>query len=70
MALAWPLAKLFGLQGRQADLLFVYGALPPAVICYVFAERFGKHPEQVAAIALVGNLASIFFLPLALAIVL
>ncbi|HEX5393143.1 MAG TPA: AEC family transporter [Rhodocyclaceae bacterium] len=70
MAIAWPLAKLFGLTGRQADLLFVYGALPPAVINYVFAERFGKHPEQVAAIALVGNLASIFFLPLALAIVL
>jgi predicted permease len=70
MLIAWALARLLGLQGRQADLLLVYGALPPAVINYVFAERYRQEPDKMAAIVLVGNLASIITLPLVLAIVL
>ncbi|RTL56860.1 MAG: AEC family transporter [Rhodocyclaceae bacterium] len=70
MAIAWAIAPLLGLHGQQADLLLVYGSLPPAVINYVFAERYHQEPAKVAAIVLVGNLAAIVTLPLVLAIVL
>lgn len=70
MALAWAIAPLLGLHGEQADLLLIYGALPPAVINYVFAERYHQEPDKVAAIVLVGNLAAIVTLPLVLLLVL
>ena len=70
MLIAWFAAPLLGLQGKQAGLLLVYGALPPAVINYVFAERYHQEPDKVAAIVLVGNLASIITLPLVLTLVL
>lgn len=70
MALAWGAGRLLGLDARQADLLFLYGALPPAVMNYVFAERYHQEPDKVASIVLVGNLASVVFLPIALALVL
>ena len=61
---------MLGLHGEQADLLLIYGALPPAVINYVFAERYHQEPDKVAAIVLVGNLAAIVTLPLVLLLVL
>lgn len=70
MAIAWVIAPLLGLHGQQADLLLIYGALPPAVINYVFAERYHQEPDKVAAIVLVGNLATIVTLPLVLTFVL
>jgi len=70
MLIAWAAAPLLGLHGKQAALLLVYGALPPAVVNYVFAERYQQEPDKVAAIVLVGNLASVITLPLVLAIVL
>lgn len=70
MLIAWAITPLLGLEGKQAALLLIYGALPPAVINYVFAERYHQEPAKVASIVLVGNLASIVTLPIALAIVL
>ena len=70
MLIAWTVAPLLGLEGMQAKLLLVYGALPPAVINYVFAERYHQEPAKVASIVLVGNLAAILTLPLVLALVL
>ena len=58
------------LQGRDAAMLFVFGALPPAVLNFLFAERYRQEPERVASIVLIGNLAALVFLPLALALVL
>jgi predicted permease len=40
------------------------------VLNYLFAERYGQEPDKVASIVLVGNLAAVLFLPLALAMVL
>ena len=57
-------------RAKQAALLLVYGALPPAVINYVFAERYHQEPDKVAAIVLVGNLAAVVTLPFVLSIVL
>ena len=61
---------LFGLEGRDAQMLLVFGSLPPAVLNYLFSERYHQSPEQVAAIVLIGNLAALIFLPLALVLAL
>ena len=70
MAIAAGVIQLLGLQGREAAMLLVFGALPPAVLNFLFAERYRQEPERVASIVLIGNLAALFFLPLALALVL
>jgi hypothetical protein len=61
---------LLGLHGRDAAMLLVFGALPPAVLNFLFAERYRQEPQRVASIVLVGNLAALIFLPLALYLVL
>ncbi len=68
MLLAWGAARLAGLSGQEQSLLLVFGALPPAVLNYMFAERYHQEPEVVASIVLTGNLAGLVFLPLALAL--
>mgnify|MGYP002858897693 CR=1 FL=1 len=68
MLVAWLCIHLFALQGRDAAMLMVFGALPPAVLNFLFAERYRQEPERVAPIVLVGNLAALVFLPIALAI--
>ena len=70
MLLTWLLALILGLEGEQKALLILFGALPPAMINYVFAEKYGQGPDDVAAIVLVGNVAAVFVLPLVLALVL
>lgn len=70
LLIAWAITPLLGLHGRQADLLLLYGALPPAVANYLFAERYHQEPGKVASIVLIGNLAAIFTLPLVLSFVL
>lgn len=58
--------EFLGLTGRDAAMLVVFGALPPAVLNFLFSERYRQQPEQVASIVLIGNLMSLIFLPLAL----
>lgn len=70
MALAAGLVELIGLTGRDAAMLIVFGALPPAVLNFLFAERYQQEPQRVASIVLIGNLAALVTLPLALAWVL
>ncbi len=69
-ALAWCLARLVGLGERESAMFLVFGALPPAVMNFLFAERYAQDPARVASIVLIGNLAAVITLPLALAIVL
>jgi hypothetical protein len=69
-AIGWAYAWAAGLPPQQAALLMVFGALPPAVMNFLFAERYRQEPERVASIVLVGNLAAVLVLPLALAAVL
>lgn len=70
MLLAAACAPLFGLDREQSAMLLVFGALPPAVLNYIFAERYRQEPDKVAAIVLTGNAASIIVMPLALALAL
>ncbi len=70
MVIATGVVQLLGLQVREAAMLLVFGALPPAVLNFLFAERYRQEPERVASIVLIGNLGALLFLPLALALVL
>jgi len=68
MAMAWAYGHAAGLAPREQDILFVFGALPPAVLNYMFAERYGQEPQQVASIVMIGNVAALVFVSLALAL--
>jgi malate permease and related proteins len=68
--LAWALAVVIGLGAQDTAMLIVFGTLPPAVLNFLFAERYRQEPEQVASIVLIGNLAAVATLPLVLALVL
>jgi len=70
MLLAWGLGRLLGLSERDAAILLVFGALPPAVLNYVFAERYHQEPGKVASMVMLGNLGSLLFIPIALALTL
>lgn len=62
--------QTLGLQGRDAAMLVLFGALPPAVLNYIFAERYGQEPGRVASIVMTANLASLITIPVTLAWVL
>jgi len=70
MALAWGLLQVLELPPREQALVLVFGALPPAVLNYMFAERYDQEPDKVASMVLIGNVAAVVFLPIALALVL
>lgn len=68
MLAAWTFGSLFDLRPMDRDILFVFGALPPAVSNFIFAERYQQEPDKVASIVMIGNACALFFLPLALAL--
>ena len=74
-ALLCPLASLIIAAGviwllpipeEQQAYLLLFSVLPPAVLNFIVAERFKQQPEQVAAIVLIGNIASLGIIPLVL----
>lgn len=68
--IALGMGALLSLDKSQYAMLVVFGALPPAVLNYMFAERFNQQPEQVASIVMMGNLASMAIIPAVLVFVL
>lgn len=50
----------------QRGQMYLFAALPPAVFCFMVAERYRQEPDKVAAIVLLGNLAAVGFVPLGL----
>ncbi|MBS1226741.1 MAG: auxin efflux carrier [Proteobacteria bacterium] len=68
MLMAWGFGEIAGLSRHSLDILFIFGALPPAVSGFIFAERYDQEPDKVAAIVMIGNAAALFFVPLALAL--
>lgn len=54
----------------EQGVLFLFGALPPAVLNYMFAEHYDQEPSRVAAMVLFGNAFSIVSIPIVLAYVL
>lgn len=66
VAIAIAILPWLNLSELEAAQLIVFAALPPAVLNYLVAERYDIDPPRVAAIVLLGNLASVVVIPLAL----
>ncbi|MDH3759982.1 MAG: AEC family transporter [Gammaproteobacteria bacterium] len=66
LAIALPFVLLVPLSADQASLLLLFSVLPPAVLNFIVAERYGQEPHRVASIVLVGNLASVLMIPITL----
>jgi malate permease and related proteins len=63
IAMAALLTPLLGLDSTQSGLLILFGCLPPAVLNFMVAEQYDQEPSKVASIVLIGNAASIIFVP-------
>ena len=70
LAVALPLAWVLGLEGMARAQLILFASLPPAVMQFLLAERYGQEPERVAAMILLGNALAVLFVPLGLALAL
>src|SRR5512139_1962207 len=70
LAMAGILEPFLGLTPMQTGLLFLFAALPPAVLNFMVAEQYRQEPGKVASIVLVGNVMSVIFIPIGLAIAL
>ncbi|MCE2880518.1 MAG: AEC family transporter, partial [Comamonadaceae bacterium] len=68
MVLAWPLTVWLELEGQARAQLLLFGALPPAVLQFMLAERYQQEPDKVAAMIMLGNVLALGFVPLALLI--
>lgn len=69
LILAWPLSIWLDLQGLQVASLWVFAALPPAVLNYLLAEQYRQEPHKVASLVLIGNLGSLIVMPLVMGFV-
>lgn len=68
MLIAYLFCRGFGLSATETDVLLLFGALPPAVLNFMFAERYGQEPQKVASIVILGNLVALLSISVALAI--
>jgi predicted permease len=68
LAVALAIDRLLPLDDAQRGLMFIFASLPPAVLNFMVAERYNREPGKVAAMVLVGNISSVVFVPIGLAI--
>jgi predicted permease len=61
-------ADLFGLQETAKAVLILQCAMPVAVYCYLYAERWQCEPEEVAGLVFLSTAASIITVPVLLSI--
>jgi len=59
---------LLELEGMAAGVLFLQATMPIAVFNYVFADKYNRQPDQVAATVLVSTLITMAALPILVAI--
>jgi len=57
------LTKLFNLDGAEAGIVILQCSMPAAVFCYLFAQLYKRHPEDVAGTVVVSTLLGFMFLP-------
>ncbi len=57
------------LSTMEIGALFLFGALPPAILNFMFAERYNQEPDKVASIVIIGNALTLVTLPLVLSYV-
>ena len=61
------LTTLLGVDGLTRKVLVLQASMPVGVLNYLFAQRYGRSPEQVASLVLVSTLISIISIPVLLA---
>lgn len=59
---AFMILLILPLEPVQRAQLLLFAALPPAVLNFIFAEKYQRSPKTVASIVLVGNALSVVFL--------
>ena len=64
------LAEVFAFDGVARGVLIIQCAMPPAVFNYLFAQNYGREPEETAGVIVVSTMASFITLPLLLQFVL
>lgn len=69
LVLAWPMIHLLEISGVHAAALWVFAALPPAVMNYMVAEQYQQEPHKVASLVLLSNLGSLVVMPIVLGLV-
>ena len=68
LVMAFLLKPFLDLNPIQWSVFLLFAALPPAVLCFMLAEQYKQEPTRVASIVLIGNIAAIIWIPLALAL--
>jgi predicted permease len=69
LLLAWPMIAILDLPALQVACLWVFAALPPAVLNYMVAEQYQQEPQTVASLVLLSNLGSLVVMPIVLGLV-
>jgi predicted permease len=65
---AWVMARVFGLDPVQTQVLLIFSAMPTAASCYVLASRMGYDGGYVAGLVTLSTLLGMFSLPYALSL--
>ena len=60
---ALPFAYIMDLSAEYTAYIVLFSVLPPAVLNYMFSERYNQEPQVVASIVLIGNIASLVIIP-------
>lgn len=61
--LVLSVSPFLSLSELQYGLLLIFGALPPAVLNFMVAEKYQQQPSQVASIVFLGNIGSLITIP-------
>lgn len=64
--IAMLVQQFLQLPETQYRYLLLFGALPPALLNYMLAERYQHEPQTVASIVLIGNMMALGIIPLML----
>ncbi len=68
--IGYLLSGILGLEGAMKGVFIIQCAMPVAVFNYLFAQRDGCRPEEVAGLVLISTIISFTTLPLLLLLVL
>jgi malate permease and related proteins len=55
--------RLLGITGTARSVFILQSAMPVAVYCYLFAERWKNDPEEVAGLVVVSTVVSVVTIP-------
>ena len=58
--------QIMPLDDLQQRMLVLYGALPPAVMTFIFAQRYNQEPAKVATVVMIGNMLAVLVIPVTL----